>query len=136
MQADIKEFLTGRGIEWEEVDDLAKVAGDVDVLYQTRIQKERFQVNSSSLPPLGRHQSALVRQPCCMSRPWVYAGQGQLPTSGRDRSVRDACNCEHAKMCALGDVAYLPLPWCSKGACFGLCRTDQTNMSRRGASTS
>ncbi len=44
MQADIKEFLTGRGIEWEEVDDLAKVAGDVDVLYQTRIQKERFQV--------------------------------------------------------------------------------------------
>ena len=44
MQADIKEFLTRRGIEWEEVDDLAKVAGDVDVLYQTRIQKERFQV--------------------------------------------------------------------------------------------
>ena len=45
MQADIKEFLTGRGIEWEEVDDLAEVAGDVDVLYQTRIQKERFQVS-------------------------------------------------------------------------------------------
>lgn len=45
MQADIKDFLTGRGIEWEEVDDLAKVAGDVDVLYQTRIQKERFQVS-------------------------------------------------------------------------------------------
>ncbi|BDA43342.1 Aspartate carbamoyltransferase, chloroplastic [Coccomyxa sp. Obi] len=43
MQADIKEFLTGRNIEWEEVDDLAQVAGDVDVLYQTRIQKERFQ---------------------------------------------------------------------------------------------
>ena len=45
MQADIKEFLTGRGIDWEEVDELAKVAGDVDVLYQTRIQKERFQVS-------------------------------------------------------------------------------------------
>lgn len=44
MQADIKDFLTGRGIEWEEADDLAEVAGDVDVLYQTRIQKERFQV--------------------------------------------------------------------------------------------
>ena len=43
MQADIKDFLTGRGIEWEEADDLAAVAGDVDVLYQTRIQKERFQ---------------------------------------------------------------------------------------------
>ena len=55
MQADIKEFLTGRGIEWEEVDDLAKVAGDVDVLYQTRIQKERFQV---PLPMPSAHQAA------------------------------------------------------------------------------
>lgn len=44
LQEDIKEFLTGRNVEWEEVDDLAQVAGDVDVLYQTRIQKERFQV--------------------------------------------------------------------------------------------
>ena len=46
MQADIKDFLSGRGIEWEEADDLAEVAGDVDVLYQTRIQKERFQVST------------------------------------------------------------------------------------------
>lgn len=29
-------------MEWEEVSDLAAVAADVDVLYQTRIQKERF----------------------------------------------------------------------------------------------
>lgn len=29
-------------MEWEEVEDLATVAADVDVLYQTRIQKERF----------------------------------------------------------------------------------------------
>lgn len=28
-----------KGIEWEEVEDLAAVAGQVDVLYQTRIQK-------------------------------------------------------------------------------------------------
>ena len=31
-------------VEYEDVDDLAAVAADVDVLYQTRIQKERFQV--------------------------------------------------------------------------------------------
>jgi aspartate carbamoyltransferase catalytic subunit len=43
MKDDIKEYLTGVGVDWEEVDDLAKVAADVDVLYQTRIQKERFQ---------------------------------------------------------------------------------------------
>ena len=34
--------LHRKGVEWEEVDDLKAVAADVDVLYQTRIQKERF----------------------------------------------------------------------------------------------
>lgn len=43
MKDDIKSFLTGEGVEWEEVEDLKAVASDVDVLYQTRIQKERFQ---------------------------------------------------------------------------------------------
>lgn len=42
MKDDIKQFLTERGIKWTEVDDLHEVAADVDVLYQTRIQKERF----------------------------------------------------------------------------------------------
>ncbi|OUS49069.1 aspartate carbamoyltransferase [Ostreococcus tauri] len=42
MKDDIKQFLTDKGCEWEEASDLAQVAADVDVLYQTRIQKERF----------------------------------------------------------------------------------------------
>jgi aspartate carbamoyltransferase catalytic subunit len=42
MKDDIKDLLTSKGIEWEEATDLAAVAADVDVLYQTRIQKERF----------------------------------------------------------------------------------------------
>mmetsp|Transcript_9496 Transcript_9496/g.20235 ORF Transcript_9496/g.20235 Transcript_9496/m.20235 type:complete len:354 (+) Transcript_9496:161-1222(+) len=42
MRDDIKNMLTAAGISWEEVYDLKEVASDVDVLYQTRIQKERF----------------------------------------------------------------------------------------------
>lgn len=42
MKDDIKEFLTSKGVAWSEVDDLQSVASDVDVLYMTRIQKERF----------------------------------------------------------------------------------------------
>ena len=42
MKDDIKDMLTAKGIEWEEATDLMAVAADVDVLYQTRIQKERF----------------------------------------------------------------------------------------------
>eukprot|EP00798_Chlamydomonas_sp_ICE-L_P014676 gene14676-20711_t len=42
MKDDIKEMLTEKNIDWVEVDDLREVAADVDILYQTRIQKERF----------------------------------------------------------------------------------------------
>ncbi len=42
MRDDIKEYLTRHEISWTEVDDLAAVASQVDVIYQTRIQRERF----------------------------------------------------------------------------------------------
>jgi aspartate carbamoyltransferase catalytic subunit len=35
-------YMDEKGIRYEETDDLNSVAGSVDVLYQTRIQKERF----------------------------------------------------------------------------------------------
>jgi aspartate carbamoyltransferase catalytic subunit len=39
---DIKEYLHKHELSYEEVTDLDKVIGKVDVVYQTRIQKERF----------------------------------------------------------------------------------------------
>ena len=42
MRDDIKTHLTESGVSWHETDDLAAVAGEADVLYQTRIQKERY----------------------------------------------------------------------------------------------
>ncbi|XP_076914879.1 aspartate carbamoyltransferase 1, chloroplastic-like [Bidens hawaiensis] len=42
MKEDIKEYLTLNGVEWEESADLKEVASQCDVVYQTRIQKERF----------------------------------------------------------------------------------------------
>mmetsp|Transcript_17483 Transcript_17483/g.20969 ORF Transcript_17483/g.20969 Transcript_17483/m.20969 type:complete len:387 (+) Transcript_17483:90-1250(+) len=42
MKDDIKHFLDENNVSWIEVDDLMKVASEVDVLYQTRIQRERF----------------------------------------------------------------------------------------------
>ncbi|KAG6382370.1 hypothetical protein SASPL_157962 [Salvia splendens] len=42
MKDDIKDYLTSKGIGWEESDDLMEVASKCDVVYQTRIQKERF----------------------------------------------------------------------------------------------
>jgi aspartate carbamoyltransferase catalytic subunit len=42
MRDDIKAYLTRHNVPYSEETDLAAVAAEVDVLYQTRIQKERF----------------------------------------------------------------------------------------------
>ena len=42
MGDDIKSYLTRHGVAFEEAEDLAAVAAEVDVIYQTRIQRERF----------------------------------------------------------------------------------------------
>jgi len=42
MRDDIKEYLQRHHIGYEEADDLAEVAAKADVIYQTRIQRERF----------------------------------------------------------------------------------------------
>uniref|UniRef100_M0ZKA5 aspartate carbamoyltransferase n=1 Tax=Solanum tuberosum TaxID=4113 RepID=M0ZKA5_SOLTU len=42
MKDDIKDYLTSMGVQWEENADLIEVASKCDVVYQTRIQRERF----------------------------------------------------------------------------------------------
>ncbi|XP_024385435.1 aspartate carbamoyltransferase, chloroplastic [Physcomitrium patens] len=42
MKDDIKDHLTESGVDWEESSDLMQVASKCDVIYQTRIQQERF----------------------------------------------------------------------------------------------
>ncbi|XP_009767665.1 aspartate carbamoyltransferase, chloroplastic [Nicotiana tabacum] len=42
MKDDIKDYLTSMGVQWEESADLVDVASKCDVVYQTRIQRERF----------------------------------------------------------------------------------------------
>lgn len=42
FQDDIKDYLASEGVEWEESADLREVASKCDVVYQTRIQRERF----------------------------------------------------------------------------------------------
>ena len=42
MREDLKEHLTEHRIPWVETEDLDAVLPEVDVVYQTRIQKERF----------------------------------------------------------------------------------------------
>lgn len=42
MHDDIKRYLTEKGVDWSERTDLDAVLGEVDCVYMTRVQKERF----------------------------------------------------------------------------------------------
>jgi len=42
MEGDIKAYLDRNNLPWREATDLAAVASEVDCIYMTRIQKERF----------------------------------------------------------------------------------------------
>ncbi|PHT87684.1 Aspartate carbamoyltransferase, chloroplastic [Capsicum annuum] len=43
MKDDIKDYLTSMGVYWEESDDLLEVASKCGVVYQTHIQREKFE---------------------------------------------------------------------------------------------
>lgn len=42
MEEDIKEYLTKNNVNWHEEEDLEKVLPEIDCIYMTRVQKERF----------------------------------------------------------------------------------------------
>ena len=50
----VKDFLDESGVTYYEETDLQKVAGEVDVLYMTRIQKERFPSGEEYLKAAGQ----------------------------------------------------------------------------------
>jgi len=49
MGDDVKEYVNSHGVRWEETDDLRAAAPAADVIYQTRVQKERFQDGDSEI---------------------------------------------------------------------------------------
>ncbi len=49
MGDDVKEYINRHGVKWEETDDLKAAAPMADVIYQTRVQRERFQDGDSAI---------------------------------------------------------------------------------------
>lgn len=48
MGEDIKAYLVEHKVKWSETDDLRAAAKEADVIYQTRVQRERFQDGAQS----------------------------------------------------------------------------------------
>jgi aspartate carbamoyltransferase catalytic subunit len=55
MGDDIKSFLSRKGCSWQERDDLSEVAAQADVVYMTRIQKERFRSEEDYAKAKGKY---------------------------------------------------------------------------------
>jgi len=51
----VKDFLDEQGVPYSEASDLEQVAAEADVLYMTRIQKERFPSGEEYLKAVGRY---------------------------------------------------------------------------------
>ncbi len=66
MRGDVLEFLQAHNVQYEETEDLMGVAGEVDVLYQTRVQKERFVDLAAYVEASGRYtvdRDLMIRLP-------------------------------------------------------------------------
>lgn len=55
MEADIKDYLTKNQVPWREETDLAAVIPQVDCVYMTRIQKERFHLPEDYQEAAGKY---------------------------------------------------------------------------------
>ncbi len=60
MKEDIKAYLNRYGVKWTETDNLASVLSEVDVIYQTRVQKERFKDNRALYEQVIKESEELV----------------------------------------------------------------------------
>jgi len=54
MESDIKAYLDKYQVAWEEEDNFEKVLPEVDCVYMTRIQKERFNVHEDYVEAAGK----------------------------------------------------------------------------------
>jgi aspartate carbamoyltransferase catalytic subunit len=70
IPANVKRYMDEKGIRYQETFDLDAVAGSVDVVYQTRIQKERF-------PSLEEYEKAAGK----------YIVNGELLSRMRNESI-------------------------------------------------
>ena len=111
MRDDIKEYLDRHNVKWEESANLVEVAKKVDVVYQTRIQRERFSsveeyektrgiyiINHEILDVLPKH--AIVMHPL----PRVDEIAHEVDTDPRAAYFRQAHNGLYMRMALLATV--------------------------------
>ncbi|ASS75825.1 aspartate carbamoyltransferase [Tumebacillus algifaecis] len=104
----VKDFLEEQGVTYYEEDDLQTVAEKVDVLYMTRIQKERFPSGEEYLKAAGKYvidQNVLdrMKQHAIILHPLPRAGEilPEVDEDPRAAYFRQATNGVYIRMALL-----------------------------------
>jgi aspartate carbamoyltransferase catalytic subunit len=110
MGRDIKDHLDERGVRWHETGDLDAVLPQVDVVYQTRIQRERFEDEAayravSGVYVIGRRAMELLGPHAIVMHPLPRLDEVDPAVDADPRAAyfRQARNGVHIRM-ALLDV--------------------------------
>jgi aspartate carbamoyltransferase catalytic subunit len=111
MRRDIKEHLDEHGVRWTEASDLAAVLTVADVVYQTRIQKERFSSEADYLAVKGVYRidpaaMALLRPDAILMHPLPRVDEisPEVDTDPRAAYFRQAHNGLQIRMALLDMV--------------------------------
>lgn len=94
MGADIKEYLDRRNVNYREENDLNKILPDVDVVYMTRIQKERISIEDYDKARgkyvINQDNLNLVRKDARIMHPLPHVEEIDLPLSIEENDERIA----------------------------------------------
>jgi aspartate carbamoyltransferase catalytic subunit len=109
MGSDIKAHLDERGTPYRETEDLESVLPEVDVVYQTRIQKERFAGRMdqfrrvSGVYVMDLRALGLMRKGAILMHPLPRVGEIPAEVDGDPRAAyfRQAANGLHIRMALL-----------------------------------
>jgi aspartate carbamoyltransferase catalytic subunit len=94
MGVDIKDYLTKHGIKWVEETDLNNVLGQVDIIYMTRIQKERLSIEDYEKAKgkyiINEENLKLIKPESRIMHPLPHVEEIDLPTKFEQEDVRIA----------------------------------------------
>jgi aspartate carbamoyltransferase catalytic subunit len=108
MRDDLKEHLDEHHVPWVETEDLNAVLAEVDVVYMTRIQKERFTDPAvyeavSGVYRIDRSAMALMRKYAILMHPLPRVDEisPEVDDDPRSAYFRQARNGLHVRMALL-----------------------------------
>ncbi len=94
MKEDIKDYLMRHNVKFREENDLNKILGEVDVVYMTRIQKERISIENYEKAKgkfvINKSNFYLIKENARVMHPLPHVEEIELPVEVEEKDRRVA----------------------------------------------